>query len=99
MTDSTQATTKQDDLKQVVPNLLNVEDATTFYDQTDLKNWNWYDDYDPEALADYLYGWSDGTKTLEALLFGFLIEEGEDPEDWHIEDPDPIQDDDPSHCP
>lgn len=60
-----------------------IDDAKTYYLNSGLLDWNWFDGFDENDFIDYLYRHSNNNITEDEILYAYLVENGENPEEYY----------------
>ena len=58
--------------------------AETAWINSGVHGWQWFEGFDSDNLVEYLYRQSDGIKTFDDLIRGFLTMQGENIEEYSL---------------
>lgn len=71
-------------INQNPPRFETLSDAQTYYINSGVFEWEWFEGFHAQAFVDYLYWRSTGELTFDDLVRDFLIEHGENPADYSL---------------
>ncbi len=66
------------------PNFGTIAEALNWYAKSGVVDWKWFAGFGESELAEYMFRHSDGIKSVDMLLAGFLLANGQRPSDYSL---------------